>query len=290
MNRPAIDIILCSYNQEAYIAQALQSILAQKVEADIRVIVADDSSTDKTPQIIQQYEKQSPFPFLYLHSDTNLGMHANYRRAFAACTGDYVAILEGDDWWHTDTHLSQHVNFLEKHPRHSMSYNLTAIHMQDTGITRNQRWLFDDRQYLSIHLRQQIAWGNQIGNLSSCVFRTRLLHKLPDAFYQLKFADWELGIMMARKGPIAMLREVTSTYRINNKGQWSALSSEEMVESQIHSIEAIQPLLPAYCKYYIRSYQKRLRSGKEMPFVIPLNNRIKSKLRKALKGKKQHHI
>lgn len=280
MKRPAIDIILCSYNQEAYIAQAIESIFAQKVDADVKVIVADDHSTDRTPQIIRQYESQSPYPFLHLNSETNLGMHANYQRAFSACQGDYIAILEGDDWWHTDTHLSQHINFLESHPRHSMSYNLIAFYWQDTGVTRPQRWIFDDRQHLSIHLRQQIAWGNQIGNLSSCVFRTRLIHKLPEEFFQLKFADWELGIMMARKGPIAMLREVTSTYRINNQGQWSALTLEERHNSQINSLKAIQPLLPAYCKCYIRSYQKRLLSGKEMPFVIPLKYRIKSILRK----------
>ena len=280
MKRPAIDIILCSYNQEAYIAQALESILAQKVDADVRVIIADDRSTDRTPQIIRQYESQSPFPFLYLNAETNLGMHANYQRAFAACHGDYIAILEGDDWWHTETHLSQHIDFLESHPRHSMSYNLIAFHWQDTGVTRPQRWIFDDRQHLSIHLRQQISWGNQIGNLSSCVFRTRLIHKLPEEFYRLKFADWELGIMMARKGPIAMLREVTSTYRINSQGQWSALTQEEQYNSQINSLKAIQPLLPAYCKCYIRSYEKRLLSGKEMPFVVPLKYRIKSTLRK----------
>lgn len=286
--RPAIDVILCSYNQEKYIGQAIASILNQQVEADVRVIIADDCSTDRTMQIIRENEHLSPFPFVYLDCGHNLGMKANYKRAFAACSGDYVAILEGDDWWHETYHLSQHIDFLQSHPRHSMSYNLITLYWQDTGVSRTQRWLYDDIQYLSISLRQQIAWGNQIGNLSSCVFRTRLLHSLPERFFQLNFADWELGIMMARKGPIAMLREVTSTYRINDKGQWSALSQEKKFDSQVNSLYEIQPLLPAYCKCYIQSYKKRLYSGKDMPFKVPFKYRFKSAIRKILFPSRYH--
>ena len=280
--RPSVDVILCCYNQEEYIAQAVQSILAQRVEADVRVIVADDCSTDDTMPIIRRCQSQSPFPFIYLDSDHNIGMKANYQRSFAACSADYTAILEGDDWWDSENHLAQHLNFLQSHPRHSMSYNLIAFHFQDTGRTRRQRWLYKDIDYLSINLREQISWGNQIGNLSSCVFRTSLLHSLPDTFFQLNFADWELGIMMALKGPIAMLREVTSTYRINSKGQWSALSHKEKFNSQANSLRQLQPLLPFYCRYYIKTYEKRLLSGKAMPYKIPLKNQIKSTLKKTL--------
>ena len=94
-----IDIILITYNQEQYIAQAVESILLQRVNDDVqvRVIVADDCSTDKTLEIIKSYEDKSPFPFVYLSVEDNMGHVRNYQRAFAACVGDYVAILEGDD-------------------------------------------------------------------------------------------------------------------------------------------------------------------------------------------------
>lgn len=278
----SIDVILCSYNQEHCIAQAIESILNQKVEANVRVIIADDSSTDSTLKIIKGYEEKSAFPFLYLTADKNLGMRANYKRAFAACESDYVAILEGDDWWHKDNHLAQHVDFLEHHKRYSMSYNLFKIYKQDQQIVRDQRWLYKDVQYLTITLRQQISWGNQIGNLSACVFRTELLHALPEKFFQLNYADWELGIMMALNGPIAMLREVTSTYRIYNKGQWSALTRDKRIASMEHSLAEIEPLLPFYCKSYIYSYGRRLRKGERPPFPMPLKNRLKGIAKKGL--------
>jgi len=280
--RPLIDVILCSYNQEDYIGKAIESVLRQKVEAEVRVIIADDCSRDDTLQIIKCYQEKSPFPFTYLKSDVNLGMKANYKRAFAACRGDYVAILEGDDWWHKDNHLAQHVEFLERHKRYSMSYNLVAFYMQDEGTTEEQKWQFAEYDHLTIRLRHQISWGNQIGNLSSCVFRTKLLKNLPEEFYQLNYADWELGMMMALKGPLAMLREVTSTYRISSKGLWSALPTDKKYSSVMSTLAEIRPLLPNYCKFYVESYQKRLQRGDELPFPMPLKYRLKSTIKKML--------
>ena len=94
-----LDILLITYNQAQYIAQALDGLIMQRVNPDVevRVIVADDASKDDTMVIIRSYEAQSPFLFIYLPQEANMGHVLNYKRAFAACTGDYVAILEGDD-------------------------------------------------------------------------------------------------------------------------------------------------------------------------------------------------
>ena len=91
-----IDIILIAYNQERYIAQAVKSIIMQQVDknVEVRVIVADDCSDDKTLDIIKSYEATSPFPFVYLDNKTNVGHVLNYQRAFSACNGDYIAVRE----------------------------------------------------------------------------------------------------------------------------------------------------------------------------------------------------
>jgi len=280
--RPSIDIVLCSYNQEEYIGQAVENVLKQKVDAEVRVIVADDCSTDNTLQIIKGYEDKSPFPFVYLDSRENVGMKLNYKRAFAACSSDYVAILEGDDWWHKDNHLAQHVTFLESHRRYSMTHNVVALYHQEDGIIEEPKRIFSDIDHLTIRLRHQIAWGNQIGNLSSCVFRTKWLQALPEEFYRLNYADWELGIMMALRGPIAKFLQETSTYRISSKGLWSALSTEKKDSSIMSTLMAIKPLLPAYCNIYIKSFQKRLQRGAEFPFPMPLKYRLRSLVRKVL--------
>lgn len=273
--RPRVDVILCCYNQEQFISKAVESILCQKVDADVRVIVADDFSTDNTLNIVKSYEEESPFPFVYLQDSVNVGLHANYHRAFATCQGDYTAILEGDDWWRGVNHLSQHVTFLSQHRRYSMSFNRMSYYFQNDKESLTRSWPYAKTEYVTIHLNEQICFGNQIGNLSACVFKTKLLQSLPEDFFKLNYADWELGMMMALHGPIAMLCECTSVYRINDKGQWSSLSNDEKVSSELQTLENVRKFLPSYCSRYIKSYKHALLSGQEVSYSMPWWYRIR---------------
>ncbi len=112
-----VDVILVSYNQERYIDQAIESVLMQQVDSDlqIRVVIADDCSSDKTLEKIRLYEERSSFPFIYLTETRNLGLAENYRRAFQAINADYFAILEGDDYWIDPYKLQKQVDYLESH-------------------------------------------------------------------------------------------------------------------------------------------------------------------------------
>ena len=278
----SIDVILCCYNQEQYIGKALKSVLSQKVNANVRIIVADDGSSDNTLEIIKSCEIDSSFPFYYLNNDGNVGMQANYQRAFEVCKSDYVAILEGDDWWSSDQHLAQHITFLRKHPRYSMSFNRITYYYQENGTYKVNKWPYN-KDYVTIKLSHQLGWGNQIGNLSSCVFRTNLLHGLPDQFFKLKFADWELGVMMALKGPIGKLKDTTSVYRINSNGQWTALSSDRRNASENNTLDELVFLLPSFCEEYINMYRDTLDKQKQSPYIVTFRTRIKLFFRQFLK-------
>lgn len=279
----SIDVIICCYNQEQYIVKALKSVLCQRVNANVRVLVADDGSSDKTFEIIKSHEIKSPFPFIYFDNNGNIGMQANYKRAFEACKSDYTAILEGDDWWSSDQHLAQHIAFLKRHPRYSMSFNNITYYYQEDGTFRVNKWPYR-RDYAAIKLRHQLGWGNQIGNLSSCVFRTNLLQGLPEEFFKLQFADWELGVMMALKGPIAKLKDSTSVYRINKNGQWTALSSDKRKVSEKNTLNNLALLLPSSCEGYIKMYAEILDNQKQSPEIVAVKTRIKTYFRHILRS------
>lgn len=106
MNTAAIDIIVLTYNQAAYIEQALDGILTQQISVPYRVVIADDMSTDDTLERIKKFERKHNLKFDYLTADKNLGMVANYRRAIHAVEADFCCMLEGDDYW-TNTHKLQ---------------------------------------------------------------------------------------------------------------------------------------------------------------------------------------
>lgn len=222
----SVDIILVSYNQESFIRQAVESILIQQVSdgVDVRVIIADDDSEDNTLSIIAEYEKSSRFPFYFLPHENNLGMQRNYQRAFASCQGDYVMILEGDDYWCSPNHIMQHVLFLEQHLECSMSVNGIVLLWDQTSLFEmNPRECETDVIY--VNLPQQIS-GNHIGNFSATCLRTKFLSRFPIKMFDHKFADWLVGIIMAQYGFIALLKDYTTVYRKHRDGQWSGLDNQ----------------------------------------------------------------
>ncbi len=223
-----IDIILFCYNQEQYIEQALRSIYAQELPENVsaRIIVADDASPDSTLAIIKRLAPESPFPMTFLPEEPNMGISKNYKRSFAATTANYVAILEGDDYW-LPNHLKQHISFWRQHSDCSMAMSrISFIKVGKDGDETMEplgKWNYSsDPFYVDLH--NQIIEGNQLGNLSACSFKGKLLRALPENLFDIPIADWMLGVMMSESAPIALLSETSSVYRVKASGVWAGHS------------------------------------------------------------------
>jgi glycosyltransferase involved in cell wall biosynthesis len=95
IGRPFISVLIDTYNHERFIEQALVSVLEQDVaEAEREVIVVDDGSTDRTPEIVRKFE-----PRVRLIRKVNGGQASAFNAGIPECTGKIVAFLDGDDWW-----------------------------------------------------------------------------------------------------------------------------------------------------------------------------------------------
>jgi hypothetical protein len=94
-----LSIILITYNQEKYLEKSIESILNQHFLSEAEIIVADDYSTDKSFSIIQEKLRGCKWPVHYLPNNQNIGISANYQRAIQACSGEYIGVMEGDDYW-----------------------------------------------------------------------------------------------------------------------------------------------------------------------------------------------
>lgn len=267
-----LDILLISYNQEQYIAQAVESILMQRMNDDVqvRVIVADDCSKDKTLEIIKSYEEKSPFPFVYLAADTNLGISKNYQRAFAVCVGDYITILEGDDWWSSPNHIEQHIRFLDTHKECSMSMNTITYYAQETQDYEPPYWRYGDADVFYVDTECQITQGNQLGNLSACVFRNSCIKQLPDSLFGIPIADWMLGVMLSQQGSIALLKESTSVYRINANSKWASLSRKQQVKRMLELSKQYDKYQNGHYHIYWKRYRRKLINRNKRYLMPPL--------------------
>lgn len=271
-----IDIILITYNQEQYIAQALESILMQRVNDDVhvRVIVADDCSKDKTLEIIKSYEEKSPFPFVYLPAEENLGHVRNYQRTFAACDGDYVAILEGDDYWINSLHIQTHVDFLQSHKDCALSTSHPIVFYEEDAIFVPQNrieLLSEGYKYRS--LREEIIL-NAFANLSACVIRNDMLRKLDERIYTCSILDWPMYVNLAQYGSLCLMSGSSNVYRVKKSGEYAGLRKEEQMQRDLLFIAEIEAIFPQYKSHY-KEARKLLQPPGLMEKLVMFGKKVK---------------
>src|SRR5687767_3231308 len=118
-----VSVLLVTYNHERYIAQALDSALAQEALFGFEVLVSEDRSTDRTREILLDYQRRHPDRIRLLLSEQNLCTNEVTTRAIAAAQGEYVASLDGDDWWSATDKLRRQVEFLDAHPECALCFH-----------------------------------------------------------------------------------------------------------------------------------------------------------------------
>lgn len=138
--RPLLSIGLPVYNGEEFLAQALDSLLAQTF-TDFEVIVADNASTDATGRLCRQYAARDP-RVRYIRNERNVGAIANFNRTFALSRARLFKWASHDDIHHCD-YLASCIQLLEQDPSVVLAHSATAF-VDDLG----QSFFFDGRAYL----------------------------------------------------------------------------------------------------------------------------------------------
>ena len=112
-----VSCILLTYNHAPYVAQAIESMLAQETDFAYEIIFADDCSTDGTRDILRQYAVARPDLIRLCFPERNMGGSALHNLVGRTMfSGKYMTILEGDDCWVGSDRLQTLVDFLETHP------------------------------------------------------------------------------------------------------------------------------------------------------------------------------
>ena len=119
MERIKISVVMAVYNGEVYLREAMESIIRQTYQ-NWELIVVDDASTDRTPQILAGYQDQR---IHVLTNPTNLKLPASLNRGIAAATGKYILRMDADDICRLDRFEKQ-VAFMESHPETAFSWGL----------------------------------------------------------------------------------------------------------------------------------------------------------------------
>ena len=207
-----LSILVVTYNQENYIQQCLDSILMQKTDFDYEVIVSNDASTDKTGEICDEYANKYSQFHVY-HHPRNIGLLNNWEFVMNKCEGEYVAILEGDDYWLDKHKLQKQVEVLDAHRDYSAVFTRAKVHYMEEGMeVSDERYLptLEEREYTERDICERFYVLS-----SSLMFRNCLqpIHYSK----QLLYADLYTFILLSKKGRMYCIGEQTVAYRIHKK-------------------------------------------------------------------------
>lgn len=224
-----VTVLVVTYNHERYIDQALQSVLNQQTDFGYEILVSEDCSTDETRAIIERYLKRHPERTRVLLSEENTNDNSVISRGLEIARGQYVALLDGDDYWSSTTKLQEQVAFLEAHPDCSMCFHNVLRFFEDGSQPTSYSNPPSQKRFSDV---LDILDHNFIATCSAMI-RTDLVRKLPEWYRGASAGDQPLYIFAAEHGPIGYIDRVMAVYRIHGRGEWSKLSEIEKVEQEI---------------------------------------------------------
>ena len=251
MQKQTISVIVITYNQEYLIKEALDSILSQRVDANLEILVADDCSTDRTASVVKALQEEHPGKITLLESQTNLGHTRNYARAWAQAKGDYIAHCDGDDYWTDPLKLAKQLEFLETHPGFSACAN--KINVICEGVVLEESVPHTDKQVITTEDLLEACYPHN----SSLFFRNRLFQTFPDFFFGLTGHDWCISILNSLHGPIRILPETLSIWRSRRDGLWGGRETEFHLEHTQLFLGKMMDFIPKSYKTTVRKYRIR---------------------------------
>lgn len=218
MDEVKLSVCMVTYNHERYIAQAVESVLAQRATFPFEIVIGDDCSTDATPAILRQLAERHPDTIRLRLAKANQGAKANFLATISDCRGKYVAMLEGDDYWTDENKLQRQADALDAHSDWAICFHPTAC-VYESGLQGQATYPLDWSK--PVTTIEDLLVANFIPT-SSVVFRNRLFPAFPSWFRELKLGDWPLHILNAAHGHIGFLPEIMSAYRIHRGGIWNS--------------------------------------------------------------------
>ena len=117
-----VSVLMPTYNHEKTISQAIESFLMQECSFDTELCIGDDTSTDNTLNVARSYAEKYPSKIKLLAKPKNEGLMANYKSLLEIASGEYVAVLESDDYWVDPKKLEKQVTFLDAHKEYGLSF------------------------------------------------------------------------------------------------------------------------------------------------------------------------
>ena len=243
-----VTVSVTTYNHEEFIAQAVNSILMQRVDFPYEIIIGDDCSTDGTSSIVDDMQSAHPELIRVIRPAQNLGDNGRpmFVETLKAARGKYIAMLDGDDYWIGENKLATQFALMEADSACMMIYH-NVVRVFDDG---SEPAPYNDLHHPAILTTEKLLEQNWVPGCSPMI-RAELVSDLPPWFYAAPWADWPLFLLATEAGTVRYINEVFGAYRMHRRGAWSSLTKETQVAQLLLFFEILYP-------YFAERYASKL--------------------------------
>ena len=220
-----VTVVCISYRHEDFIAQALDSFLAQKTTFKFKVFVGEDCGGDGTADIIREYAEKYPDVIVPFIRETNMGAQRNLIDLCRRADSPYIAFCEGDDYWVDEYKLQKQYDYMEEHPEYRVCTARTEIDAPEDWHLRSWYKPTEDGRLIipdsipGFKNKSEYTPGDIIGinvaHTSTHFYRWDDSVVIPDWYYEGIIGDTPLLLLQLGNSNLAVLPDVVSVYRIN---------------------------------------------------------------------------
>ncbi len=236
-----VTVIVTTFNHEAYIAQALDGAVSQE-GVGFEILVGDDCSEDGTRAVIDRYAARYPHLVRVHYPAANLGDGGKnlLNELIGQARGQYLAAVDGDDYFSSPDKLRRQAAHLDEHPECSMVFHQVLRHLEGAGEP-------DQLHHPAGH-PARIGWEellsvNPVASVAP-LFRREVLDPLPAWYFGLPWGDWPTYLMAARQGEIHYLPDVMAVYRVHRRGLYSGRAAVDRRRDEVVFFERLAGVLP----------------------------------------------
>jgi glycosyltransferase involved in cell wall biosynthesis len=214
--RRKVSVCMITYNHEKFIEQAVNSVLMQQTNFDFEVIIGEDCSTDRTREILVVLQKKHSDKIKLVLNPENIGMIPNFVKVLSMARGDYIALLEGDDYWTDPYKLQKQHDYLESSPEYVLvCSNVLQVNEEDP---KGAPIVFFSQDEQSFDFgTAELMVKNPCPTLT-VFFRNGLIKDFPELYFEGIGGDRPLYLLLSRFGQCRFVNEVTGVYRIHSGG------------------------------------------------------------------------
>ena len=234
--KPVVSVVVVTYNHELFIEECLLSVLKQKTSFRFEVIVCDDGSSDGTPIILEKLAKSNKNLRVYRGRRENniqvMNLPTARYNSFMGITfaqGEYLAWMDGDDFWVDENKLQNQFKAMRENPDWSMCFTLGFMVYLDG--TSGDVWHPKKREYNSIECYTELT-SKELA--SSRFFRTKHFKSAVPEWLLTSFCDFHMDLCAAKHGPIGHIPSYSSCYRIHSSNAYHGVKEHAKTRTQFY--------------------------------------------------------